>query len=91
MSGYEAGKHTPAPLILERIANALKIPAPYFYAKDDGLAELIRCYGQLNAEGRESVMEAARRLIHAEHTKKVIPAKHKVPVHKKRPAQKKSR
>ena len=91
MSGYEAGKHTPAPLILERIAEALNIPAPYFYAKDDGLAELIRCYGQLTGNGRETIAEAARRLVQAEHTKKAIGVKHKAPDHKKASPPKRTR
>ncbi len=86
MSGYEAGKHTPGPLILERIADALGIPPPFFYAKNDGLAELIRCYGQLTADGRERVIDAARRLIQAEQTKKTIGSKQKVPIRKKRAA-----
>jgi len=91
MSGYEAGKHTPAPLILQRIADALQIPAPYFYAKDDGLAELIRCYGQLTGEGQETIIETARRLVKAENTKKVIPRKINVSVRKKGIGQGRSR
>lgn len=91
MSGYETGKHTPVPLILERIADVLRIPAPYFYAKDDRLAELIRCYGQLTAEGREKVTEATRQIIQAEHTKKAIGVKHKASVHKKASPPKRTR
>ncbi|MCC6610769.1 MAG: helix-turn-helix domain-containing protein [Burkholderiales bacterium] len=91
MSGYEAGKHTPAPLILERLANALGIPAPYFYAKDDRLAELIRCYGQLSAEGQEKIAVAAGRLVQAEQTKKAILPSKKIPVRRKRTAPKRTR
>jgi transcriptional regulator with XRE-family HTH domain len=88
MSGYESGKHTPAPLILERIADALKIPAPYFYTKDDGLAELIRCYGQLTGDGREKIIETGRRLVKAEHTKKMMGLHQNVSVRRKRKAPK---
>lgn len=91
MSGYENGKHTPAPLILERIADALKIPAPYFYAKDDGLADLIFCYGQLSAEGQARVIQAARRLVKTENTKNPVEASQKSRVQVKRAARKSSR
>lgn len=38
---YERGKHIPDYQILEKLANVLKVPLPYFYAKDDKLAEYI--------------------------------------------------
>lgn len=91
MSGYENGKHTPAPLILQRLADVLRIPAPYFYAKDDRLAELIRSYGQLSAEEQEKIIETARRLVKAENTKKVIPPSKKVPVRRKVPVTRRPR
>lgn len=38
---YERGKHVPDLHTLERLAEVLKTPAPYFYASDDDLAEWI--------------------------------------------------
>lgn len=38
---YERGKHVPDLHTLERLAEVLKTPAPYFYASDDELAEWI--------------------------------------------------
>lgn len=70
MSGYEAGKHTPAPSILERLADALRIPVPYSYVKDDMLTELIFDIGQLSGEGRERVIEVTKRLAKSEQLKK---------------------
>ncbi len=91
MNQYERGKHTPAPLILERIAEALRIPAAFFHAKDDGLAELIRYYGQLSADGREKTIETARQLAQAENTKKIVPQKRNVSVREKVPPHRRSR
>lgn len=38
---YERGRHVPDFQLLEKFANVLKVPQPYFYAKDDALAEYI--------------------------------------------------
>ena len=38
---YERGKHTPDYSTVERIARVLKVPTPYFYAREDELAKLI--------------------------------------------------
>jgi len=38
---YERGKHVPDLHTLERLAEVLKTPAPYFYAANDELAEWI--------------------------------------------------
>lgn len=38
---YERGKHTPDYGTVERLAEVLGVPAPYFYARDEALAQLI--------------------------------------------------
>jgi transcriptional regulator with XRE-family HTH domain len=38
---YERGKHVPDFQMLERFAEVLATPLPYFYARDDALAEYI--------------------------------------------------
>ncbi|HAU5566374.1 TPA: XRE family transcriptional regulator [Serratia fonticola] len=38
---YEVGKHQPDLLTLQLLAKALEIPAAYFLAEDDQLAEMI--------------------------------------------------
>lgn len=45
MNQYERGKHVPDFLIVSKIAQALNLPAAYFYTEDDLLAEIIQyCY-----------------------------------------------
>mgnify|MGYP001600814934 CR=1 FL=1 len=38
---YERGKHTPDFNTAERLARVLDVPVPYFYARDDDMAEWI--------------------------------------------------
>ena len=74
MNQYERGVHVPDFGTLERLARVLGVPVPYFYARDDVLAELIlrvgvmpgarrrRLLTQLRAEGRSTVnLRRARR------------------------------
>ena len=44
---YEKGRHTPDYLTVERLAAVLDVPVPFFYARDDRLARLIRYWGRL--------------------------------------------
>lgn len=46
---YERGKHTPDYGTVTRFAEALKVPVPFFYAEEDGLAELIVLAGGMKA------------------------------------------
>jgi transcriptional regulator with XRE-family HTH domain len=41
---YEKGTHAPAYDMIRRIADVLDLPVAYFYAEDDGLAEVIKKY-----------------------------------------------
>jgi len=41
MNQYERGKHMPDFIFVEKLAEVLNVPAPYFYARDDKLAEWI--------------------------------------------------
>ena len=52
MNQYERGKHTPDPLTAKRIAEALSVPAPYLYADDDVMAEIILLAGGLDDAGK---------------------------------------
>ncbi|OWT72848.1 MULTISPECIES: helix-turn-helix domain-containing protein [unclassified Achromobacter] len=47
MNQYERGKHTPGFFLIERLASALDIPAPWFYARDDDMAEMLMAYHSL--------------------------------------------
>ena len=41
---YERGKHVPDLHTLERLAKVMNTPAPYFYARDDELADWIMAF-----------------------------------------------
>lgn len=56
MNQYERGKHIPDYTTLERLAQVLDIPVPYFYAADDELAEWIKCFPRLGKAEREKII-----------------------------------
>jgi transcriptional regulator with XRE-family HTH domain len=58
---YERQRHQPAFEVVRRLAHVLKKPAPYFYATDDALAELIALYGHLGASDRAALLTMARK------------------------------
>jgi transcriptional regulator with XRE-family HTH domain len=59
---YERQRHQPAFTVVKKLAQVLKRPAPFFYAADDVLAEVIEIYGSLGAEQRAKMLTAARKL-----------------------------
>jgi transcriptional regulator with XRE-family HTH domain len=58
---YERQRHQPAFEIVRRLAQVLKRPAPFFYAVDDSLAELIALYDRLSASERAKLLATARK------------------------------
>lgn len=48
-NGYETGRHAPDYITLKRIADALSLPASYFYAEEDELAEIIKIFSSLDS------------------------------------------
>ncbi len=46
--------------MMERIADALGVPVPYFYARDDELAELILTWGGMSKAQRRVVLGQLR-------------------------------
>lgn len=62
---YERGKHYPDFGTVQRLAQALKVPSAFFYAVDDKLAELILCFGALDACKQETLLNKAKRLCDA--------------------------
>lgn len=56
---YERDVHVPGFGVAEQLAKALKVPAAYFYAVDDGLAAWILAYAKISASGRRSVLDEA--------------------------------
>lgn len=56
---YELGVHKADFLIAQRLAEVLNIPAAYFYAADDRLAELIMAYHRAGTRKRASIIKLA--------------------------------
>lgn len=56
MNHYEQGKHWPHYSVVEKIAEALKLPVAYFYCKEDNEAELLQRFHQLDDMKKEVVL-----------------------------------
>ncbi len=63
---YERGKHSPDFGTATRLAAVLRVPAAFFYAQNDDLADLIVRYSNLKARQKREVVEFADRLGSAE-------------------------
>lgn len=57
MNQYETGKHVPDLLTLKQISKVLKVPIAFFYAEDDGLAELLIFFETMNKSSRRTLIE----------------------------------
>jgi transcriptional regulator with XRE-family HTH domain len=57
---YERGKYWPDFGTAERLTKTLNMPAAFFYARDDLLADLILCDGRLNATDYEKLLAQAK-------------------------------
>jgi transcriptional regulator with XRE-family HTH domain len=56
ISRYESGIHEPPFSFVLRLSVALRVPAAYFYATDDQLAELILAFGLTPNLKRDSLL-----------------------------------
>lgn len=59
---YERGKHWPDFGTAERLAAVLQIPAAYFYAEDEALAELTVRFFSLSGKRKRELVEFASRV-----------------------------
>ena len=57
---YELGVHEPDLATIERLADAVKVPATYLFAEDDRFAELISLFSTLDAMEREDLLKSLR-------------------------------
>ena len=62
MNQYERGKHTPGFFLIERLAQALNLPTPWFYTRDDDMAELLLAYSALSPELKDKALSYLREL-----------------------------
>ncbi|REE17721.1 helix-turn-helix protein [Paraburkholderia sp. BL27I4N3] len=60
ISRYETGVHEPPFEIALKLAEALRVPAAYFYCDDDGLAELVLAWGSLSTSERKKLKKLAQ-------------------------------
>lgn len=57
---YEQSVHEPDSEILGRLAKVLNLPAAYFYAEDDHLAEVIAAFHRGTSDQREAILMSVR-------------------------------
>lgn len=55
MNQYERAVHVPDYSTLERLAQVLEVPVPYFYAADDELADWIKHFSKLTYNDKEKL------------------------------------
>ena len=60
ISQYERAVHSPDFETAERLAEVLGVPAPFFYAADDALAEWIVAFGRVSASVRKRIIREVR-------------------------------
>ena len=56
---YERGVHFPGLSVVERLAKAVDVPAPFMYAEDDQLAAWILAFPKISASNRRAVIDKA--------------------------------
>jgi len=54
---YENNRHRPSDQTVAKLSNALQVPAAFFYAEDDGLAQLILLCVQLDQEQQKMLSQ----------------------------------
>jgi len=60
---YEKGVHHPDPVTVQRVADALGVPAAYLLASDDKLARLILAFNSLPAKAQERVVSELEQMV----------------------------
>ena len=61
MNQYERGKHLPDMKTVERLAKVLGVTPPYFFAKDNDLAELLAKWSDLSASQKAKLLQLAKK------------------------------
>ncbi|MFP1908161.1 helix-turn-helix domain-containing protein [Lonsdalea quercina] len=57
---YEKGVHEADTETVQRLADVLDVPLAYFYAADDGLADLILAFQALSPEDKTEILEQVK-------------------------------
>ena len=57
ISRYETGVHEPQIATVEKLAKVLKVPLPYFFCDDDGMAEILIHYAALDEAHKSQLLK----------------------------------
>ncbi|MDC6168861.1 helix-turn-helix domain-containing protein [Paucibacter sp. XJ19-41] len=60
MNRYETGNRVPDLELMERIGSVLGVPAAYFYASNDQVAELLVAFSALSPKVRDKALELVK-------------------------------
>jgi transcriptional regulator with XRE-family HTH domain len=60
---YERGRHSPEFTTVERLAKVLGVPTPFFYCRDDELAQWVASYQVLGRRQRQQILRKAKRAL----------------------------
>lgn len=60
MNRYETGNRVPDLELMERIGSVLGVPAAYFYASNDQIAELLVVFNALSPKVRDKALELVK-------------------------------
>ncbi len=63
MNRYELAKRTPDFSLVEKFAEVLEVPPPYFFARDDDMAKLIFCFSKLRAQQKAELLGMLEELL----------------------------
>lgn len=63
MNRYELAKRTPDFSLVEKFAEVLDVPPPYFFSKDDDMAELILNFSKLSPQQKIELLKALSELL----------------------------
>lgn len=61
MNRYETGSRAPDLDLMERVAQVLDVPTPYFYSADDAVAELLLAFHALPRATQAKMLEAVKK------------------------------
>jgi transcriptional regulator with XRE-family HTH domain len=57
MNRYELAKRTPDFSLVEKFAEVLDVPPPYFFSKDDDMAEVILSFSKLRTQQKAELIK----------------------------------
>ena len=63
ISRSETGVHEPQIATIEKLAKVLKVPLPYFFCDDDGMAEILINYARLEDSQKDKLLVYMKELI----------------------------